>query len=264
MKKTIISVLFCSFALISNHNAFAQDDYEAGPAYGEQFNFELRGAYWNSSLESTVKADSGSIKGTNINVVSDLGLDGNKGLPFGQLTLKFAERHKIVADYIALSYSGDKVVNQSLVFNGVSYAVSSRVSSTLDLKSAKFGYEYDIARGDAGYLAFKLAANYVYANASIVTANALSNSVAMDAWAPVIGLSGRISPIKMVSLTLDVAGIAFDKSSVTDGAIYLDINPLPNIGFSVGWRTIKIVVDVEGKKADTQWGGVFGGMAVRF
>ncbi|MBI5816450.1 MAG: hypothetical protein HZB29_12665 [Nitrospinae bacterium] len=259
-KKTSILALLSIFIIAPA--AFAQSD--GSSSYGEQFTFEIRGLYWNSSLQNIVRADSGSLKGTDIDLVSDLGLDNNKGLPFGQVEIKFAERHKLIADYISFSYTGNKVVSENLVFNGVSYPVASRVQTALDLKSARIGYEYDLVRDPLGYLAFRLAANYVYAKAQVVTAGALSNSISMDAWAPVVGISARLTPVSMVSISAEVAGVGFEKSSVLDSSIYLDVNPIPNVGLTAGWRNIRIVVDVDGKKADTQWSGPFGGVAVRF
>ncbi|MBI4666972.1 MAG: hypothetical protein HY751_11260 [Nitrospinae bacterium] len=243
--------------------AFAQAS-EGDRTLGEQFNFELRGQYWMPTLSNTVRSDAGALTGTEIDLVSDLGLDSSKGLPVAEVIIKFADRHKIRFDYTSFTYSGDKAVSKEIIFNGITYPVSSQVKTNLELRDMKLSYEYDIFRDTGGYIAFRLAADYVYANASIVASGVLSNSASVSATAPVVGLSGRLCATDWLSFTADIAGVGYDKSTVYDASLYFDINPMPNVGLTVGYRTIRINVDIEDKKADTQWNGAFAGLAVRF
>jgi hypothetical protein len=195
--------------------------------------------------------------------VRDLGYDDKKSVPSAELVLKFAERHKLRFDYLNFAYSGNKAIGTQLVFNGVTYPLSTQLKSDLELRSIKAAYEYDLVRGESGYLAFRLAGDYVYAKASVETMGALSNSASASAIAPVVGVAGRLFILPWVSVTADISGIAFDKSSVYDGQLYVDLNLIKNLGVAAGYRTMRIDINVEGKRSDTQWSGAFAGLTLR-
>lgn len=230
----------------------------------ELFVFEFRANYWFPTLSSNLKVDSGSLSGTSIDVVRDLGFDDKKPLPTAELTFKLAERHKLRLDYLSFAYSGNKTISSKISFNGVVYPLSSQLKTDMELRSIKAGYELDVFRNEKGYVAFRLAADSVYAKASIETMGAISNSASTSIIAPVVGVSGRISPLPWGSLTADICGVGYDKSTVYDLSVYADINPVKNLGITVGWRTLRLNINVEGKASDTQWSGVFGGLALRF
>lgn len=253
-----------ALALSLVYQGVASAQRTQSPSNGEAFIFEFRADYWMPTLSSDLRVDSGSLAGTNINVVSDLGFDDKKSIPTAELTFKLAERHKLRFDYISFAYSGKKDLASRIVFNGVVYPLSSQLKTEMELRSIKAGYELDLVRNESGYLAFRLAVDSLYAKASIESMGAISNSASASAIAPVVGLSGRLSPMPWVSLTADICGVGYDKSTVYDGAIYADINPIKNLGLTVGWRMVRININVESKISDTQWSGVFGGLALRF
>lgn len=261
MSTTLRTFLF-SFSLLAVFNSVAAAQ-DVASSNGEDFIIELRAGLWMPTLSSDLKVDSGSLSGTNINVVRDLGYDDKKSVPSAELTIKFAERHKLRFDYLTFAYSGDKVIGTQLVFNGVTYPLSTQIKSDLELRSIKAAYEYDLVRGESGYFAFRLAGDYVYAKASVDTMGAISNSASASAVAPVVGLSGRLLILPWVSVTADICGVAFDKSSVYDGQLYLDVNLVKNLGLTAGYRTMRIDINVDGKRSDTQWSGAFAGLALR-
>ena len=265
MSKHVIARVFAITLVLSLvYQGVASAQKYSSPSNGEAFVLEFRADYWMPTLSSDLQVDSGNLAGTNINVVRDLGFDEKKSIPTAELTLKLAERHKLRFDYISFAYSGRKEVASRIVFNGVVYPLSSQLKTDMELRSIKAGYELDLLRNENGYLAFRLAVDSVFAKASIEAMGAISNSASASALAPVVGLSGRLAPMPWVSLTADICGVGYDKSTVYDGAIYADINPIKNLGLTVGWRTVRININVESKISDTQWSGVYGGLALRF
>jgi hypothetical protein len=254
-------LLALSLSVIFQGVASAQQSQKG--ATGEAFVFELRADYWFPTLSSALRADSGNYKGTNIDVVRDLGFDDKKSLPSAELTIKFAERHKLRFDYLDFAYQGDKVASSNVIFNGVVYPVNSRLKTDFQLRSIKAGYEYDIVRGDGGYLAFRIAADNAAAKASIETSGTISTSASASAIAPVVGISGRFFPTQRISITGDICGMSFNNSSVYDGSIYAGMSYIKNLGFTVGWRIMRIGLNVESKVSDTQWSGAFAGFSFR-
>ena len=232
-------------------------------ANGERFNLEIRGAYWLAQLDNTMRVDTGELKGTELDLVDDLGLDRQKGVPSAEMTIKFYDRHKIRADYFRLSYSAAKVVEEDFIFNGVTYPARSHVNTSLDIQSARIGYEYDLYRGVGGYFAMRMSANFISAKADLVTNSTLSNRASLSFVAPRMGMAGRWNINRWLSWTADVSGVGYDKSYLFDGATYFDINPTRRVGFTVGWRSIVVNIEIDEKKADVQWNGVYGGVCLR-
>lgn len=239
------------------------EDEDDGVPLGEQFNLELRGLYWSATLDTNIRVDSGELKGTEVDVVDDLGLAKQTGVPNGEITLKFFNRHKLKVNYFRLAYSADTVVEESFVFNGVEYDAASQVNTEIDLSSTRVSYEVDLIRGNAGYFAFRLSGDYINAKASLVTNDVLSNKATLGIVAPLPGIAARISPSRWVSLTADISGIGYNKSYVVDGAAYVDINPTRNVGLVLGYRTIQVNIDLDDKKANAKWSGFFAGIALR-
>jgi len=259
----MIRVLLLALSLSAIFQGVASAQQSHGGATGEAFVFELRADYWFPTLSSSLRADSGNYKGTNIDVVHDLGFDDKKPLPSAELTIKFAERHKLRFDYLDFAYQGDNVVGSKVIFNGVVYPVNSRLKTDFQLRSIKAGYEYDVVRGDGSYLAFRIAADNVAAKAGIQTTGGVSTSASASAIAPVAGISGRFFPTQWISITGDICGVGYDKSTVYDGSIYAGINYIKNLGVTVGWRTMRVELNVENKVSDTQWSGAFAGFYFR-
>jgi hypothetical protein len=260
----MIRVILLAIPLSFIYQGIAEAQKAFPPANGEAFVFEFRTTYWSPTLSSDLKVDNGNLAGTNINVVRDLGFDEKKPVPTAELTFKLAERHKLRLDYLSFAYSGNKTISTGISFNGVVYPLRSQLKTDMELRSIKAGYELDVFRSEKGYVAFRLAADSVYAKASIETLGAISNSASASIIAPVVGVSGRISPMPWGSLTADICGVGYEKSTVYDLSVYADMNPVKNLGITVGWRTLRLNINVEGKTSDTQWSGVFGGLALRF
>ncbi|MGK7346391.1 MAG: hypothetical protein ACNS63_11360 [Candidatus Nitrospinota bacterium M3_3B_026] len=234
-----------------------------GEPYGEDFVFELRGFYWMASLDAKIRVDSGELEGTELDVVEDLGFDRTKGVPGAEMTIKFLGRHKIKLDYTQFTYSTSDMVEKSFVFNGVEYPAESQVDAEIGVYSVRLGYEYDFYRSAAGYISGRLSGDYLYARASLVTNDILGNKASLSLVAPTLAVAGRWNAARWLSFTADVSGVAYDKSSIFDGAVYMDINPVPSIGFTVGWRSILVNIDVEEKKSEAAWSGLYGGVAIR-
>jgi hypothetical protein len=109
----------------------------------EDYNFELEGRYWYPKLDSTVKIEENSI-GTNMNLVNDLGFDEKKGFGEVRFQVKFLNRNKFNFSYLPMKWDGDKVLTQTIEFNGQTYTAGTRVESQMDTKLFKAGYELDL------------------------------------------------------------------------------------------------------------------------
>lgn len=257
-------VFYCSLSVLDSRSALADEEPDPiGPSLGEQYNFELRGFYWDASLGATMRADRGGVQGSDIDVVDDLGVDRRKGLFSGEITMEFFLRHKIRIALVSISYDSFKILDKEMVFEGETYSVNTRVNSKVDLLTTRIGYEYDFLRGDRGFLGLQLAANFVQSKASLTTDDTLANSLSMSVAIPMVIAVGKTHFGDYVSATAELGWIGYENSNLFDAVIYLDYNPLRSLGLTAGWKSIMIDAEQSGDKVDIKWSGIFAGFILR-
>lgn len=230
---------------------------------GEDFTLEVRGYYWLSSLGSKVRSDEGDLKGTEIDIADDLGIDKQKGFLGGELTLKFLERHKLRFSAVNMSYDARKNLETQITFQGKVYSARVEVASQANVRSMRAGYEFDLIRTDGGYLAAQLAANYLEAEVSLAAPGFTVTREKASVVIPVVGLSARQAFGDYVSGTVEIAYMSYEQASSVDGAVYIDFNPTKNLGLTVGWKTIRVGAATDGFDAHVNWDGFFAGVAFR-
>jgi hypothetical protein len=232
---------------------------------GEKYTVELEGRMWNVKLDSTVRVVANGI-GTDTKLVDDLGFDERKNFFQGRLQVKFLKKHKFNLEYIPLKWDGDKVVTRTIEFSGEKYTVGTRVQSSLDLKFLKGGYEYDFLVGSLGFLGGTL--DVLVANASVqLKAPDLGIDQKEDKTVPIpmIGVIGRIYPIKWVNLTAKASGLPLGSYGyVFDAEASVNINPIRYLGISGGYRYFAVNVKYEDNSLDYRLDGPFVGLDIRF
>ena len=277
MKKTGWTVCILSLFLLWPGFSWAQVGEQAGEKageptgeqvggpVGENYTIEVEGRMWNVKLDSTVKIVQSGI-GANINLVGDLGFEELKNFFEGRLQVKFARKHKFNLEYIPLKWDADKVVTQTIQFNGQAYTAGTRIQSSLDLKFFKGGYEYDFLAGGLGFLGGTL--DVLVANAAVqLTAPALAIEQKEDKTIPVpmIGFVGRVYPIRWVNLTVKASGLpAGSYGYIFDGEASLNINPIKYLGISGGYRYFLIDVKYNDNSLYYRLDGPFVGLTLRF
>ncbi|NOX97334.1 MAG: hypothetical protein GXO98_04605, partial [Nitrospirae bacterium] len=113
-------------------------------AWGNEARFGTEIKYWFSGLDGEVKVTSGSIKGTTIDLVDDLNMDKDKGIPEIELWYKFGEKNKVSLSYFRVKYEGDQTLTRTITFKGTSYTASTLVESKLETGLLKFMYERNL------------------------------------------------------------------------------------------------------------------------
>ncbi len=220
------------------------------PASQEQYHIEGAADYWFPSATITLSSTSLGIPGSVIDFKNDLGLTDQK-FPALQLQLK-AGRNKLRFQYIPISYSQSATLTRSIIFNGQLYAIGLPVSSTLDWKAYRFGYEFDIISRDRGFLGVIAEAKYTDVSATLIV-TATSSHPGIDEFdharapIPAIGGIGRFYLIPNLSLTADITGFRLPDSAIKDASghyvdvdAYATLNFTRNIGVKGGYRALDL------------------------
>ncbi len=257
MKRTKIFVALLAILFLSPASSWAQT--------GEDYNVEFEGRYWKPKLDSTIKMVENSI-GTEVEAIDDLGFDEKEDFGEGRLQIKFFKRHKFNFSYLPLKWDGDRVLNRTIQFNGQTFNAGVRVQSELDLKLFKGGYEYDFIVGDHGFLGgaidVMVADTHVQLKAPI---SAIDQTEDVTLPLPMVGLIGRVYPIKWVNLTAKVSGLPLGGyGHIIDAEASININPIKYVGISAGYRYLDFKAERKDDSVDYRLDGPFLTLNVRF
>lgn len=129
--------------------------------------------------------------GTNLHLESDLALPDRRVVPQAALGYRFSRRSSLEFNYFDLRRTGSRVIDENIVYGGVSYAFNTTVSTFSDVRTDSVQYRYAIV-GDYPW-ALSVAAG-VHATHFTVGLSDLNSGVSKSADAqaplPLVGLRG--------------------------------------------------------------------------
>ena len=110
----------------------------------------MAGTLWNAEPDLIFSSESLGIPGDDVNLMTDLGIE-QKRLKELRVVLRPARKHKFRFNYLPIKYEAEATVTREFIFNGQRYRLGLPVSTTADLTTMRFGYEYDFIYLDRGY-----------------------------------------------------------------------------------------------------------------
>ena len=246
------------------------------PATGEVYHIEVGAGLWMPSAEVSVSSESLGLAGTTIDFKKDLGLTDQR-FPGFQLILRPARRHKFRAQAIPIKYDAKTTLAREVVFNGIKYKVGLPVTSSLDWKAYRFGYEYDFISRNRGFAGLILEAKYTDVRVQLDTPPSTLAPVGLTefahARAPIPALGGivRFYPIPNISITGEITGVDLPASvSKTYNAHYADIdlygtlNLTNNVGVQAGYRSLDVGYVLDTDSGSFVMRGLYVGAVLRY
>jgi hypothetical protein len=238
-------------------------------ATGERYHVELGGFFWNPTPDIIISSESLGIVGTDIDFVNDLGI-AKKRLRQVRVVLKPARKHKFRFEYTPISYEAEGHLTASVIFNGILFPVTFPVTTNMEWKAYRFGYEYDFISKDRGFAGLILEAKYTDVQATL--SNALATEFARArAPIPAIGGIARVYVVPNISITGEFSGIKLPESinddyraKYFDLDIYGTVNFTDNFGVQAGYRSFVVEYKVEKDAGDLKLKGLYFGGLVRF
>jgi hypothetical protein len=102
---------------------------------------ELEGRYWFADLDGSAQVTSDSVPGTKFDLTNDLGVE-DENLPEVRLTFRTGPNSLIRLAYLYGKFEGDTVLDQTIQFNGTTFAASTPVQSEFELHYGRLGWAY--------------------------------------------------------------------------------------------------------------------------
>ncbi|MEP7306637.1 MAG: hypothetical protein ABJA98_14065 [Acidobacteriota bacterium] len=244
----------------------------ADPATGERYHIEAAAGFWFPTADISIASQSLGIIGSTIDFKKDLGLTDQR-FPEVHLELRPATRHKFRLQYIPIKYDQTGVLTRNVVFNGQTYSIGRAITSTLDWKAYRIGYEYDFISRDRGFGGFILDFKYtdVTANLATVASPIVTEFTQAEAPIPAIGGIFRIYVVPNISITGEVTGFTLPEKAFKDtNGHYLDVNVYGTLNFTnyvgvqVGYRALDVGYLIKTDTGSFTLQGVFFGVVARY
>jgi hypothetical protein len=276
--RTALLVLLISSAWAPS--ALAQFRPPSEAAVGENYNIEGVVSWWSAEPSLIVASTSIGIPGTDVNLVSDLGITARRLREF-RLVLRPGRKHKFRVHYLPIVYGCapgatdtsrcvDSVVQREFVFNGQRYRIGLPVSTYANLTTYRFGYEYDFVYLSRGYAGVLLDVKYTDVDVRLDSPIG-SEFTQQVAPIPTLGFTGRGYVVPNVAiggefsffkvpenLSEDFGGKYFDYD------IYGTANFTRNVGVQVGYRNVEVEYTADLDRGNLEFRGWYFAGVLRY
>jgi hypothetical protein len=244
-------------------------------ATGENYHVEVSGNLWSPTPDIVISSESLGILGDQVDFVNTLGIAKTT---FKQLkvVLRPGTRHKFRFEYTPITYDAQKTITTSFTFNGQDFSIGVPVTTNVEWKAYRFGYEYDFIYRDRGFLGVVPELKYTDITATL-SAAALGSTGAefthAQAPIPAIGIIGRVYPVANISITGEFTGFKLPERAVRSdqyGGKYYDFDLYGTINFSdhfgaqAGYRSFDVFYKVKQDNGTMKLNGLYFGGTARF
>jgi len=268
-------VFFGALALLSTPS-IASAQYRPRPmnseAVGEDYHIEASYDFWNAEPSLLVNSEALGILGTDVNLVSDLGIEKRR-LRTLNLTAKPGKKHRLRFQYLPITYDSDAFpVSHQFIFNGQRYNVGLPVTTHVDFTTYSFGYQFDFLYFKRGF--FGAGVNLKYTNVEVDLQSPIgAEFVSAAAPIPAFSFGGRgyVTPNLSVDGELSIFRVPDKLSeqlegdgSYTDFDLHGTYNVNKYVGLRLGWRRTHIFYSVDLDRGDLEFKGTYFGGVIRY
>ncbi len=269
-----VSVTFVCLMVLAGTSAQAQYARRGSSdrATGETYRVEVGGFLWSPTPDVVIRSEAltEAKLGSKIDFVEDLGIEKST---FKQLkvVLRPSTKHKFRFEFTPIKYDQPNgTLTRDIVFNGQLYRLNLPISTELEWKAYRFGYEWDVVYRDRGFFGILLEVKYTDVSATLANAVVGEEFTRARAPIPAIGGIGRVYVAPNISITGELSGFRLPES-IDEGyrAHYIDfdlygtINFSDNFGAQVGYRSFDVFYFIDDEDEGTLKikGLYFGGVA---
>src|SRR5688500_4795111 len=178
------------------------------PAPGENYNVELGAMFWTPTPGIVVLSRSLSpLSSAGVDFVQEFGIEKKRFMELRGVVR--GGKHKLRVSKVPFKYEESAVLARTVVFAGQTFNASANATADLTWDLWRFGYEYDFATGDSGYVGFITEVKYNHVIADVRATNASGSAASLtdlEVTVPQLGVVGRGYPHKNVSITAEFTG----------------------------------------------------------
>ena len=229
--------------------------------------FGISLGYQHNQMDGDALYEGNVANPTKVDLQNTLGMDDSDGT-FKPTLFYTSGNHIFSIDYESLSYSGDKVITETIRFGDETYNISDRIVSNMDIDWYTLGYRYALVKQDKLSLNLGLDINLLDAKLSLDSTLAQES---LDELIPLPALAFDVAyDFGPATLKANFSGITVgNKGHYIDlyGGLTFDLEDLASIkgaSFDVGYQYKKLDVDISDLDAQMTFDGIYGGITYRF
>lgn len=200
---------------------------------------------WHPGLNLRLAATDRDVPGTDIDLRRDLAM-GSGWLADVQARIRVAPRHAFRFEYLPIVGDGRVVLDRDVTYLGEGFAAGERVTSTLDWRVYRFGYEYDFFSRSRVTAGVNVEARHSDLRLGLTSARVDIRGRSRIPM-PAVGGTVRYAVNPSLLLTADAAAFAVpDNDEGTFGGRFIDaafntmVDVTPHLAVQIGVRTIDI------------------------
>ena len=243
-----------------------------GAAIAEDYHIEAAYNWWNAEPSLIVNSESLGILGTDVNLISDLGIQKHRLGKFN-LVLKPSKKHRFKFEHLPIKYTTDAFpVTREFIFNGQRFTVGLPVTTVVDFTTDSFGYEFDFLYFSRGWVGAGI--NLLLTNINVDLQSPIGPEfIAQSAPIPAFNFSGRgyVTPnfsidaeLKFFRIPESIERQIEGDGSFTDFDLHGTYNFNKYVGAQLGWRKTAIFYTAEADTGDLKFKGLYFGGVVRY
>ena len=235
----------------------------------KEVTLELEGRYWWTDLQGKMKVTDSNGIGTDIDLKDDLDAK-DESWPELRLTWYTGKNSKIRIAYTQVGYDGDANIQKTILFDGTTYDVGTRVVTELDIKYASLGWAWQFINIDNGF--FKLGtlieAKGFWTEATLEApdlATPIKEKEKFTFVLPTIGAALDFNPHKMLNIFAEGSGLyAGNYGYMYDVEAGVKFIPIKILSIKGGYRLLEFKAEHHDDFAKARVHGPFVGVTVRF
>ena len=241
-------------------------------AVGEDYHIEASYGWWDATPELIVNSESLGILGTDVDLVSDLGIEKHR-LGKLDLVLRPAKKHRLKYQHLPIKYETDAfAVQRSFIFNGQRYNIGLPVTTSVNFSTDSFGYEYDFLYFPRGFVGANINMKLTTIDVDLQSPIG-SEFFQQSAPIPSIGFAGRGYVTKNLAIDSEITFFRIPDSleeqlegdgSYNDFDLHATYNFNKYVGGQLGYRKTTIFYETISDRGDLKFTGIYFGGVVRY
>ena len=268
--RTLVLVCLASALLVPQAEA-------QGP--GENYHVEFGAMFWAPQPGIVILSGSvAPLTDAGVDFVKEFNLENERFTEFRGV-LK-GGKHKLRISRVPFKYEETATLQQDVVFAGRTFPAGTEVTADLSWDLWRYGYEYDFAKGDGGYIGFlaEVKQNNVTADLRLGSSPRSGASLTdINFAAPQLGIVGRGYPHRNISITAEFTGLkvpGFIRERFTDAEefeahfidfdIYATVSITRFLGIQGGYRMLSVEYTEDAESGDLEMKGPYFGGVLRF
>jgi hypothetical protein len=232
----------------------------------QAFEVGVRGYYWFPGLDGDLRVDDSGIRGTEIDLESDLDID-DESYPIIEAFVGLGNHHLSLSYYNA-DYSGTNTLTEDINFAGRTFTANNPINSSLEYDVYDVMYRYDLLDLEnvlAGFSLGIVGRVEVFDGEVELTSLALTERESVTAPIPGLGLNLHVGILAdILEGRVLVTGMGYSDGTMLDGQADISFTPFPFLDIHGGYRIFIVDADIDDVEFDYDTSGPYVAVTLSF